>query len=76
MRNLVLAVLLPAMLAGCAPAQLPGISSLAYPADPNSGLRRSSDPNIIGDYNKRDVTDPKGWRTRNESQSPAKNGGA
>lgn len=63
MKPLLLAALLPLALAGCtAYSAPPDVTPFRSPADPSQGIRRTADPNVIGDYVHREPVDPRPWR--------------
>lgn len=71
MKTILSAALVSALLSGCASTNLPA-KVLAYqtPDDPQLGIRDTHHHNIIGDYNDRDVVEPKPWRKLNDDQAP------
>lgn len=74
MKRLAFAVLFPAVLVGCVPAELPDVLTARSPVDPAEGGRRSADPAVIGDFTPRLPTEPRNWRRLNDERSPAGGG--
>ncbi|MBA5775561.1 hypothetical protein H2509_00315 [Stappia sp. F7233] len=74
MKNLILAVLLPAGLGACTASQPQNVLPLQSPADAQIGLLRSADISAIGEYTHRVPIDPKPWRQLNDEQAPGAGG--
>lgn len=73
MKNLTLAVLSSALLAGCAQTSPVEVTSYRSPVDSQTEIKNTHFHGIIGEYNHREPVEPRSWRKLNEEQTP-KNG--
>lgn len=77
MKTVLSAALVSALLSGCTSINAPAeVLSYQTPDDPQVGIRSTRHENILGDYNHRDVVEPKPWRGLNDSQAPNSGGGS
>lgn len=77
MKTLLSAALMSALLSGCSSTSIPAeVLSYQTPDDPHHGIRDTHHHNIIGEYNERDVVEPKPWRKLNDDQAPKSGAGS
>lgn len=77
MKTILSAVLVSAVLSGCSSTNTPAeVLSYKTPVDPQLGIRDTYHHNIIGEYNHRDVVEPKPWRKLNDDQAPKSGAGS
>ena len=72
MKNVILAGLPLALLAGCTSANQsapPDVVGYQSPVDAHSGIRHQSYLSVTRDFNRRDVIEPSRWRDRNVESS-------
>jgi len=77
MKILLSTALLSALLTGCTSSNIPpDILTFQSPDDPGIAIRDTHHHSIIGDYNHRNVVDPKPWRKLNDDQAPKQGAGS